>query len=331
MSSEPAPGSPPSWRLADRVIPLDEPVVMGILNLTPDSFSDGGSLPSVDSAVDRAERMVEAGAGILDLGGESTRPGAAPVSEEEELDRILPVLEALSGRVGVPLSVDTRKSGVARRALEAGASIVNDVSGLMHDEGMARAIAERQAGVVVMHMRGTPADMAGRTGYRDLVGEVAAELGVSVGRALDAGVARESIVLDPGIGFAKTPSQSFRLVHELARLGEAGFPLLVGASRKSFLGALLGVAPQERTIAGAVVAVLAHQRGARIFRTHDVEPTVQALRTLLAVEEGLGPGTDAFRAVDREGHDGRTPSGQGERRDRRGRAPRDRDEARSAT
>jgi len=260
---------------------------MGILNLTPDSFSDGGRLGSVDAAVEQAERMVEAGADILDVGGESTRPGAVDVSEQEEIRRVLPVLEALRERLTVPLSVDTRKAAVARRALEAGASIVNDVSGLSYDEAMPSTVAEMEAGVVLMHMRGTPADMSERTQYGDLPGEVAAELGVSVTRAREAGVHRDAIVLDPGIGFAKTPAQSFRLVRDLGRLHALGFPVLVGASRKSFLGDLLGVPPGERVTAGAVIAALAYQRGARIFRTHDVAPTLQALLAVRAVEEGL--------------------------------------------
>jgi dihydropteroate synthase len=274
--------------LADRVISLEDPVVMGILNLTPDSFSDGGELPTVESAVRRAEEMVAEGAAVLDLGGESTRPGADPVSAEDEVGRILPVLEALAGRVAVPLSVDTRKAAVARRALRAGASIVNDVSGFAYDDRMAATVADHGAGVVLMHMRGTPADMRERSSYRDLMGEIVEELRPCVERARAAGVADEAIVLDPGIGFAKTSEQSFRIVRELERLGVLGFPIMVGASRKSFLGQLLGVSPRERVTAGAVVAALAYGRGARVFRTHDVEATVQALATARAVEEGLG-------------------------------------------
>jgi dihydropteroate synthase len=278
-----------SWRLADRVIGLDAPVVMGILNLTPDSFSDGGELPTVELAVARGIRMVEAGAGILDLGGESTRPGAPEVPVDEESARVLPVLEALAREVSVPLSVDTRKAEVARRVLEAGASIVNDVSGLGHDPEMAGVVAERRAGLVLMHMRGTPADMGERAVYQDLVEEVGNELEASVARAREAGIPDTAVVLDPGIGFAKTPAQSFRLIRELERLGELGFPLLVGASRKSFLGALLQVPPRERVTAGAVVAALAWERGARIFRTHDVEATVHALRTARAVAGEVEP------------------------------------------
>ena len=256
---------------------------MGILNLTPDSFSDGGELPTLESAVARGIRMVEAGAGILDLGGESTRPGAREVPVEEEAARVLPVLEALVREVAVPLSVDTRKAEVARRALDAGAAIVNDVSALTHDPEMAGVVAERRAGLVLMHMRGTPADMGERAVYRDLVEEVGGELEASVARAREAGVPDAALVLDPGIGVAKTPAQSFRLIRELERLGELGFPLMVGASRKSFLGALLQVPPRRRVTAGAVVAALAWERGARVFRTHDVEATVHALRTARAV------------------------------------------------
>jgi dihydropteroate synthase len=280
----PSSGTPSFWRLADRVVSLDSPVVMGILNVTPDSFSDGGELDSMEAALRRGEAMVEAGAGLLDVGGESTRPGASPVSVDEEARRVVPVIRALARRLPVPLSVDTRNAEVARRALDAGAAIVNDVSGFRHDPRMAGVAARRRAGVVLMHMRGTPTDMGERTGYHDLLGEVSAELLESVALARVAGVPPGAVVLDPGIGFAKTPEQSFRLVRELDRLTELGYPLMVGASRKSFLGALLGVPPTERVVAGAVVAVLAAQRGARLIRTHDVAETVQALRAAMAVE-----------------------------------------------
>lgn len=283
----PAGSSPRStWRLRDRVLSLERPLVMGVLNLTPDSFSDGGELPTVDHAVGRAESMVEEGAGMLDLGAESTRPGAEAVSEEEELRRLMPAMEALAGRVSVPLSVDTRKAEVARRAVEAGASVVNDVSGFGYDPEMASVVAEAGAGAVLMHMRGTPADMRERASYGDLTGEIVAELGRSVERARAAGVADDAVVLDPGIGFAKTPGQSFRVIRDLARLGELGFPVLVGPSRKSFLGALLGVPPRDRAAASGVVSAIAYLRGARIFRTHDVAVTVQALAVARAVEEG---------------------------------------------
>jgi dihydropteroate synthase len=280
----PSSGKGTFWRLADRVVSLDSPVVMGILNVTPDSFSDGGELDSVEAALRRGEAMVEAGAGVLDVGGESTRPGAAPVPVDEEVRRVVPVIRALARSVPVPLSVDTRHAEVALQALDAGAAIVNDVSGFRHDPRMAGVAAQRRAGVVLMHMRGTPADMGERTAYDDLLGEVSAELLESVALARDAGVPPGAIVLDPGIGFAKTPEQSFRLIRELDRLAELGYPLMVGVSRKSFLGALLGVPPKERVLAGAVVAVLAVQRGARLIRTHDVAETVQALAAARAVE-----------------------------------------------
>ncbi|HSR40845.1 MAG TPA: dihydropteroate synthase, partial [Longimicrobiales bacterium] len=195
----------PAWHLPRGALSLDRPRIMGILNLTPDSFSDGGELASVDDALLRAEAMVAAGAGILDVGGESTRPGAPEVPADVEMRRILPFLRAAAGRLPVPISVDTRKAEVARAAVDAGASIVNDVSGLAHDPAMAPTVAELGVGVVIMHMRGTPRTMVRRTDYGDVVEEVMAELSARVRSAREAGVDRARIVVDPGIGFAKTP------------------------------------------------------------------------------------------------------------------------------
>jgi dihydropteroate synthase len=292
--ADPEPGPPHSpslrWCTARGMLSLEVPLVMGVLNTTPDSFSDGGELPTPDHALRRAEAMARAGAGILDVGGESTRPGAAAVSTEAELRRVVPVVEALVRELDLPVSVDTRKAAVARRAVEAGAAVVNDVSGLAFDPEMGRTVGELGAGVVLMHMRGTPADMQTRAEYRDVTGEVARELGQAVRRARDAGVGKEAMVLDPGIGFAKTPSQSFRLLRELDRVAALGYPVMVGPSRKSFLGELLGVPPQERVVATAVTCALALERGALLFRVHDVEATVHALSVARAVVLGDLPG-----------------------------------------
>lgn len=305
------PATPLHWRTRRGSIPLDPPLVMGVLNVTPDSFSDGGELASPAAALARARSMVEAGAGILDVGGESTRPGARPVPAEEELRRVLPVLQLLARELPVPLSIDTRKAGVAQEALDVGAAVVNDVSGLRHDSAMASVVACAGAGLVLMHMRGTPVDMSERATYRDLMGELRKELAESVGRALVEGVEREALVVDPGIGFAKTPAQSFDLLNRLDELESLGLPILVGSSRKSFLGALLDLPAGERVTASAVSCALAWERGARIFRVHDVRETVEALAVARAVVEGFrapvavgGADPDPAAGVEREEGEG---------------------------
>jgi len=267
----------------DRMLPLDRPVVMGILNLTPDSFSDGGELRGPGQALDRARRMAADGADLLDVGGESTRPGAGEVSAEEEIARVVPVIRALRSELALPVSVDTRKAAVARAALEAGADAVNDVSGLADPE-MAPVMARYGAGAVLMHMRGTPATMQQHTTYADLVGEVRAELAASLDRARAAGIPDQAIVIDPGIGFAKTGEQNLELIRRLPELSSLGRPLLLGVSRKAFIGALLGGIPaaeRDAGTAGACVAGLA--RGARIFRVHDVRGARQALDVAAAI------------------------------------------------
>lgn len=287
------PASPPAfWAIAGGSVSLTGPVVMGILNVTPDSFSDGGQLPDTASALRRAEQLIDEGADILDVGGESTRPGALGVDEAEELRRVVPVIEALRRRFPVPLSVDTRKAAVARAALAAGAQIVNDVSGLAYDPSMGSAVADSGAGVVLMHMRGTPGDMRDRAVYDDVSAEVLDELGAAVQRARLAGIGSEAIVVDPGIGFAKNARQSLRVIAEIPRLLDLGFPVLVGPSRKSFLGEVLGVPREERAVGTAAACVLAYLGGARLFRVHDVGPTVQALAVTRAVEAESG-GTES--------------------------------------
>lgn len=285
--SFPLPSTPRNrWQIRGATLALDLPLVMGVLNVTPDSFSDGGELSDINAALRRGEAMVREGAALLDVGGESTRPGAMAVPVEEEIRRVIPVVEALVRRLPTPVSVDTRKAPVARAALEAGASVVNDVSGLTFDTELGRVVAEAGAGLVVMHMRGTPQDMVQRTGYGDVGEEVTAELLDAVSRAQQSGVEDGAMVLDPGIGFAKTAAQSLRLLGDLSHLRSTGFPILVGPSRKSFLGEVLGVGPQDRVTGSVVAVAMAYLQGARIFRVHDVAATLQALAVAVAVESG---------------------------------------------
>ena len=280
----PAPARPaPVWEIAGGALPLAAPLVAGILNVTPDSFSDGGENATIESALRRSDVMVREGAAVIDVGGESTRPGADPVPAAEEIRRVVPVVGALARRLPVPISVDTRKAAVARAALGAGAAIVNDISGLAFDPALGPVVATAGAGIILMHMRGTPADMQRRARYADLAREVRSELEVAVARARAARIPAGSIVLDPGFGFAKTAVQSVALLGALPRLLAAGFPLMVGPSRKSFLGELLGVAPKERAVGTAAACVIAYRGGARLFRVHDVRPVVEALTVAHAV------------------------------------------------
>ena len=250
---------------------------MGSLNLTPDSFSDGGELANEEAALHRAETLLAGGARILDVGGESTRPGAEPVPEEEEMARVLPMIRLLHESGLGPISVDTRTAQVAREAIRSGAQIVNDVSGLRHDPMMARVVSEEGAGLVLSHMRGTPATMRDLATYQDVAKEVTAELSESLDAARASGVRRECVVVDPGIGFAKTSAQSMELLRDLASLRALECPILVGPSRKSFIGELTGVPPAERVPGTIAACVLALKNGARLFRVHDVVPVVQAL------------------------------------------------------
>ena len=276
--------APATWELRRGALSLGRPVVMGILNVTPDSFSDGGRFFDPSTAIDRARRMAEEGADLLDVGGESTRPGAPAVSADEEAARVVPVVRAIRQALELPVSVDTRKAAVAREALAAGADVINDVSGLADPE-MAAVVAPSGAGLVLMHMRGTPETMQRLTDYGDVVDDVAAELAESLARAGAAGIARERVVLDPGIGFAKTAEQNLALIASLRRMeARLGRPLLLGASRKSFIGALLGGLPAEARDAGTLGACVAGlARGARLFRVHDVRAARQALDVAWAV------------------------------------------------
>jgi len=272
-----APPAAHRWRTARRSLALGRSAVLGILNVTPDSFSDGGRHLAPADAVRAALAMRAAGADVLDVGGESTRPGAVQPSEAEELRRIVPVVERLVAEVGLPVSVDTRRAIVARAALAAGAEIVNDVSGLAHDPAMAVVVAESGAGVVIMHMRGDPASMDAMTVYDDVVADVAAELAARRDRALAAGVEPERIVLDPGLGFAKTAEQSLALLAHVDRIAALGHPVMVGPSRKRFLGAVTGRPVEDRDRASAAACAAARLCGASLFRVHDVAAAREAL------------------------------------------------------
>jgi len=269
---------PRGWDIAGLRVTLDHPVLIGIVNVTPDSFSDGGRFATLDRAIAQAERLASEGCELLDVGGESTRPGAPPVSDADEIARVAPVIEQLARRGLGPVSVDTRKAAVARAALAAGATVVNDVSGLSFDPALARVVGDAGAGLIVMHTRGTPETMDSLAVYRHVAAEVAAELGVAAARAEAGPVARERIVVDPGFGFAKTPEQNFRLLDELATIVGLGYPVAVGPSRKRFLGAATGRPVEDRDRATAVACALAWERGARLFRVHDAALAGEALR-----------------------------------------------------
>jgi len=275
--------------LRDRILDLSEPVVMGVLNVTPDSFSDGGQHAGIDAAVARGERMVEEGAGIVDVGGESTRPGAAPVSVEEEIRRVVPVIERLAARIGAPVSVDTSKPEVIRAAVAAGASMVNDVRSLRRP-GALEAAAASGAAVCLMHMQGEPATMQDEPRYEDVVAEVRAFLASRVAACGTAGIPRERICVDPGIGFGKTAGHNLALLAHLDDLGADGLPVLVGVSRKSVVGIITGRAPGERLAGSVAFAALAVARGASIVRAHDVAATVDAVRVGSALRSAMTGG-----------------------------------------
>jgi dihydropteroate synthase len=258
-------------------------LIMGIVNVTPDSFSDGGQFLNPDAAAAHALNLVQQGAEILDIGGESTRPDAVPVAATEELRRVLPVIERLAGRVNVPISIDTVKPAVARAALEAGASIVNDVAANRTDDAMWRVVAEARAGYVCMHMQGTPQTMQISPVYGDVVREVGDFFSERMRRLNDCGVAADQIILDPGFGFGKTPEHNLRLLGALKAFGGLQRPLMLGVSRKSFIGKLLGAGVTERLPGSLACACLAIEAGAQIIRAHDVAETAQAIRMTEAI------------------------------------------------
>jgi dihydropteroate synthase len=258
-------------------------LVMGVLNVTPDSFSDGGRFLDPDAALAQAHRMIADGADLLDVGGESTRPGSEPVGEVEERRRVLPVLEALGGGP-VPLSIDTTRSGVAREAVRLGARVINDVSGLRSDPEIARVAAESGAFLVIMHSRATPKTMQQDTRYDDLLGEVTAFLKKQAEVALAAGVSPRRIVLDPGIGFGKSGEGNLEMLRRQGELLSLGYPLLVGTSRKAFIGKILGgLPPEERGEGTAATVALAVAGGARIVRVHDVKEMARVTRVADAI------------------------------------------------
>lgn len=280
------------WRACHHEFRFPGPaLVMGILNVTPDSFSEGNRFASADAAINRGREMIRQGADILDVGGESTRPGADPVPEEEELRRVIPVIRALSKEVRVPLSIDTTKPGVARAALEAGACIINDVAAAMADPAMARLVAESRAGYVVMHMQGTPRTMQVEPRYDDVLADIAAFFRLTLARLEAAGVAEEQTVLDPGIGFGKALEHNLELLANIAAFREFGRPLLVGVSRKSFIGRLTGAATEARLPGSIASACLAVGGGVSIVRAHDVTETIQALRVSEAILDRKRPCT----------------------------------------
>ncbi len=260
-------------------------MVMGILNVTPDSFFDGGRFHDVEAAVAFGTQLVEQGAEIIDVGGESTRPGAAPVEEAEELRRVLPVIRELAWRVKVPISIDTRKVEVAKRAIEAGASIVNDVAANREDPEIWGVVAETGAAYVCMHMQGQPETMQRQPHYEDVVREVGDFFSERISRLGHCGIGNERIILDPGIGFGKTPEHNVQLLGGLRSFTRLGCPVLLGVSRKSFMGKLLGAEASQRLPAGLACACLAIEAGVNMVRTHDVDATVQALRMAEAILE----------------------------------------------
>lgn len=258
---------------------------MGILNVTPDSFSDGGLYAVKSTAVDRALKMIDDGADIIDIGGESTRPGAEPIVIEEELARTIPVIEALSGRIPVPISIDTYKSKVAQKALSAGASMVNDISGLLFDPAMAGIVARFKVPVVIMHIKGTPRNMQAQPSYEALIPEIMDSLRKSMRIALDNGVAENMIILDPGIGFGKTFDHNLQIINRLNAFTKLEKPVLIGPSRKSFLGQILGDLPPEQRLEGTAAAVTASiMNGAHIIRVHDVKQMSRVARVADAIK-----------------------------------------------
>lgn len=277
-----------AWRCGSLSLPLDRPLVMGVLNVTPDSFSDGGRYPGTAAAVAHGMAMIEDGADIIDVGGESTRPGASELAATVELERVLPVLTGLAPAAAVLLSVDTRHAEVARACVAAGASIINDVSGF-RDPAMVEFAVACDAGLVVMHMLGEPGTMQDAPHYDDVVADIAGYLSTQAANLEGAGVAGDRIALDPGIGFGKTVEHNLEILRRLDELAALGHPLVLGASRKRFIGEVTGETEPARRVAGSVAAALwAIEHGAAVVRVHDVKETVQAVRVWQAVG-GDGP------------------------------------------
>ncbi|SIO20451.1 dihydropteroate synthase [Singulisphaera sp. GP187] len=273
-----------TWEARGRMVVADRvPRVMGIVNVTPDSFSDGGRAETLDDAVEQGVRLVHEGAAILDIGGESSRPGSEPVSLEEELRRVVPVVEALATRVDVPISVDTTKAEVARQALQAGAAIVNDISALGSDPELTRVVVEAGAGVVLMHMQGVPRTMQADPRYNDVVGEVLEFLERRIAWAEAIGIPRARIAIDPGIGFGKTVEHNLLILRNIDRFANLGCVVLIGTSRKGVLGVLTGRPVGERGAATVASSLAAGVGGASVVRVHDVAPMVDAIKVWTAI------------------------------------------------
>ena len=272
------------WMCKGRVLSLERPLVMAILNATPESFSDGGSYSSPEVAADAALRMIDDGADIIDIGGESSRPGSAYVSADEEMARVLPVVKAIRKRSNVPLSIDTRKADVARASLAEGADIINDISAFRDDPGMVSVARTTGAGVVLMHMRGVPSTMQSKTTYGDVVADVAGWLKERVDAVVAEGVDRKTIAIDPGIGFAKTTEQNIALLSRMRELAELDAPLLIGLSRKRFIGEITKVDVPRDRLSGSLTGMLwSIWHGANILRVHDVKESRQAVDLAFAI------------------------------------------------
>jgi dihydropteroate synthase len=298
------PVSERAWRCRDvRLDVYRRTHVMGILNVTPDSFFDGGRFADPEAALERGLEMVADGADVVDVGGESTRPGAEPVSADEEAARVLPVIEALAGKLSVPISIDTTKAGVAQAALDAGAVIVNDVSALRADVAMAGVVARSGAGVVLMHMLGEPRTMQKDPRYRDVVADVSRALAGWAGDAEAAGIEHDRIVVDPGIGFGKTLEHNLLLLRHIDALGALEYPVLVGPSRKSFMGLALGLPAEERLEATAGAVAWCVAQGAHLVRVHDVKEMVRVVRMVEAIRDAGGAGRPGPPRTTAEGGD----------------------------
>jgi dihydropteroate synthase len=275
------------WQAGPQELTFERTLIMGVLNVTPDSFSDGGQFFDPEAAVSRGIDMASEGAGIIDVGGESTRPGADPVPSDEEQRRVVPVIKRLAAELDLPISVDTRKPDVATAALDAGATIVNDISGA-RDPRMLEVARDAGAGLVLMHMRGEPATMQEFTDYVDVGGEVHDQLAVRLEAARVAGVDSDALVIDPGIGFAKTPEQNLVLLRDIRSLFHMGRPVLVGPSRKSFIGKVLDLEVDERLEGTAAAVAWLVAQGVHIVRVHDVKEMVRVIRLVEAIKRGHG-------------------------------------------
>ena len=289
-------GTSMDFQVKGQRLALDRPLLMGIINVTPDSFSDGGRFYDPQRAVEHAIRLVGEGADLLDIGAESTRPGAQPVDEQEERRRLIPVVAAVAKAVSVPISVDTSKAEVAKAAIDAGAVMVNDVTALRGDSAMVEIVAKAGAGLALMHMQGSPQTMQHAPQYDDVIGEVARFLAARARFAIERGVVRNRIVLDPGIGFGKTLTHNLDLLANLHVLKELGYPLLVGPSRKGFIGQLTRQSVEARGWGTAAVVALAVEQGANILRVHDVAPMKDVVNVAAALAERVSTGMRAQHA-----------------------------------